>query len=520
MTYRPRTSRRGRVLAAVLAGVGIAACSPSEHPGHSRDEGASAPPTTAALAQRLVERMGGIDALNGVETLVGRGSGMRTRIGQIRIAGGEDWTLRVEQTETIDLANGRAAFEYTISNDQFNMQRTEVYTSFEGQPIGWNTGPGRPQIATSPNGLFSWATQNSPQMLLRRNVITVALAAAATASDQPAVEKEIGGRASLHGTARLPSGEEIGLYFDPESGLLNAYTALDTEPMLGDVVAEYLLDDWRPVGNVTLPHSVTIRKEGRPFSSLTYESISVNDASASSIFEVPAAALEQARQVVSTEGSWSPLTLNEVAPGVYHAVGYSHHGMVVEFPSFVAVVEAAYTEVQGETLVRAIGERFGKPIRYVIPSHPHWDHTGALRRLVAAGATAILAAGHEVELRAVIEAPHTNPPDELARRRAAGERVGGIEVFTGERVIEEGDRRLELYEVSGIPHVEPKVLAYVPHAGAIFQSDIFFGAPSPDATALYEAIRERGLEVRSIVDGHGGVVPFETLEAAARSSIQ
>src|SRR5690606_1414501 len=69
MTYRPRTSRRGRVLAAVLAGVGIAACSPSEHPGHSRDEGASAPPTTAALAQRLVERMGGIDALNGVETL-------------------------------------------------------------------------------------------------------------------------------------------------------------------------------------------------------------------------------------------------------------------------------------------------------------------------------------------------------------------------------------------------------------------------------------------------------------------
>src|SRR5690606_559304 len=219
--------------------------------------------------------------------------------------------------------------------------------------------------------------------------------AAETASDAPAVDGEIGGRASLYGTATLPSGEEIGLYFDPESGLLNAYTALDTEPMLGDVEAEYLLDDWRPVANLTLPHSATIRKQGRPFSSIAYESISVNDASALSIFDVPETALEQARQVVAAEGSWSPLTLNEVAPGVYHAVGYSHHGMVVEFPSFVTVVEAAYTEAQGETLVRMIGERFGKPIRYVIPSHPHWDHTGALRRLVAAGATAILAAGHE-----------------------------------------------------------------------------------------------------------------------------
>src|SRR5690606_7830176 len=250
MIRRPRTFRAGRALAAALAGIGLAACSPSEQAADVQGAGDDARPSTAELARRLVDEMGGADALRGVETLVRQGSGMRTRVGQIQVAGGEDWTARLDQTETIDLANGRAAFDYTISSDTFNMQRTEVYTSFEGTPIGWNTGPGRPEIATSPNGIFSWATQNSPQMLLRRNVITVALAAAATASNQPAVERDIDGRVSLYGTARLPSGEEIGLYFDPESGLLNAYTALDTEPMLGDVEAEYLLDDWRPVANL------------------------------------------------------------------------------------------------------------------------------------------------------------------------------------------------------------------------------------------------------------------------------
>jgi hypothetical protein len=51
----------------------------------------------------------------------------------------------------------------------------------------------------------------------------------------------------------------------------------------------------------------------------------------------------------------------------------------------------------------------------------------------------------------------------------------------------------------------------------LFESDLFFGAPSPDASALYAAIRERNLAVQQIVGGHGGVLPFSTLEAVAGS---
>jgi hypothetical protein len=84
-------------------------------------------------------------------------------------------------------------------------------------------------------------------------------------------------------------------------------------------------------------------------------------------------------------------------------------------------------------------------------------------------------------------------------------------------VIEEGDRRLELYEVTTIPHVNPATLAYVPDARVLFESDLFFGTPGPDATALYMAIRERGLEVQQIVGGHGGILPFSALDAVAGS---
>jgi glyoxylase-like metal-dependent hydrolase (beta-lactamase superfamily II) len=511
--------RKAGLVAAVSAfALAIGACTPGEPTAEAqRSDGGT--PTAAQLAARLVEEMGGRDALEGIETLVRRGFGTRTRMGQIAETGGEDPAGELRDvTETIDFANGRAAFDYDVVSGEFTQHRTEVFTSYEGNPVGWNTGPGRPNIVTSPNGIFSWATQNSPEMLLRRNVVAVALAAADTADtagDSAAEERPLDGRPSLYAPARLQSGEEIGLYFDPESGLLNGYTALDTETMLGDVEAEYVFDDWRAVGDVTLPHSLTIRKEGRPYSSIEYSSIAVNDVAALEIFEIPQDALPQAQQAVAAEGSWAPLRFEEVAPGIHHAIGYSHHSMVVEFPSFVAVVEAPYTEAQSATLARMIDEQIGKPIRYVVPSHPHYDHTGGLRRVVAVGATALLAAGHEAELRPVVEAPHTQPPDELARLRAAGENVGGIEVFSGERVIEEGERRLEIYEVSSIPHVNPIVLAFVADAGALFQSDVFFGAPSPDATALYEAIRERDLDVSQIVGGHGGVIPFETLEGVA-----
>ena len=157
--------------------------------------------------------------------------------------------------------------------------------------------------------------------------------------------------------------------------------------MLGDVEARYILSNYRADRGLVLPYSVRIVKQGRPYASIDYSSISINDPAALEIFAIPDDAIDQAREVVATDGSWAPLAWNEVAPKVYHAVGYSHNSLVVEFPTFVFVVEAPYTEAQSLTLARRIGEEIGKPIRYVAPTHPHYDHTGGIRALAALGAT-------------------------------------------------------------------------------------------------------------------------------------
>ncbi len=470
-------------------------------------------PSTQALANDMIDAMGGRAALEGVSVLVASGTGTRTRLGQEPEAGGEDPLATLEITETLDLANQRAAFVYSVRTGAgFSQQRTEVLTTFEGQRIGWATGGGRPNIATSVDGLFSWAAQNSPEWLLRRNVISIALAAADAPASQQPQSRQFNGRDALYGTTVLPqTGEQIGLYFDPDTGLLAGFSATDSEVMLGDVPARYVLEDYRDAGGLQLPHSITIIKDDQPYSSLSYTSMTLNDSSALAIFDVPEDAHEQARAVLEADGSWAPVQLERVTDNVHQVMAYSHNSMVVEFPDFVAVVEAPYTQAQSLALARQIREQFGKSVRYVVPTHPHYDHVGGVRALAALGADVIVAAGHEAEMRRIVESPQTNPADELARRRAAGESVGQVVVFDDTTTLEGGDQQLVLYAVDDFDHSRPMVLAFVPEAGALFQSDIFFGAVTPDAQVLLNVIRDRELDVRHIVGGHGGTLPFSQL---------
>ena len=423
--------------------------------------------------------------------------------------------LLSELTETIDFVNGRAAFDNTVQlGDGFTQHRTEAYTSYLGANMGWGTTEGRPNQVTSVDGLFSWATHNSPEILLRRNPVSIALSAVNVDPAAMAEARELDGAPSWFVETSL-NGESIGLYIDPATSLMRGFSALDTESMWGDTNAIYVYSDWRPVAAVVMPFALEIRKEDGVYASLSYDEISIDDSSALAIFDIPPDVTEQADQVRAMgDESWVPLQWNAVTDEVTHAVAFSHHSMVVEFPTFVVVVEGAYTEGQSLTLARMIDGFIGKPIRYVIPTHPHFDHTGGVRALASLGANVLTAAGHEAEIRHIVESPHSNPPDALARNISAGMQVGQVEVFSESTEISEGNQRIQLYEVHGIPHVDPKVLVYVPSSRVLFQSDLFFGAPGLDATALYIAILELGLDVDRIVGGHGGVLTFSSLESA------
>jgi glyoxylase-like metal-dependent hydrolase (beta-lactamase superfamily II) len=465
--------------------------------------------------------MGGAQKLMGLQTLImSGGTGTRTKVGQAKTATGPDQIGELSNdVETLDLAGGRAAYDYDIKVGDFVQHRHEVLTkSGEGdgaKEVGVESIEGV-TFATTPAGLFSWGTQNSPDWLLRRNPVNIALAAADSApADQTAQDKEFDGKMLKAVTGKTHDGEDMELYYDPATKMLAGFEVLDTEPMLGDVKAQYILSDYKAVGDVQLPHHIKLVKGGEPFSEVTFASIVANDAKAAEAFAIPDALKAQA-EVSAKEADAFPMKLVKVANGVYQAQAFRHHSMVVEFPTFVAVVEAPYLGTQSRMLASAIAAQFpNKPIKYAAVTHQHFDHIGGVRSMAAAGATILVEKGHEPMLKKILDAPHTHPADDLAK---AGDKAGKMEVYEGKKEIKEGNQTLQLIAFTGSSHVEPMVMAYVPSSGVLFQSDLWFpgtGAPANEAVVqLADAIKKNNLKVTTMVGGHGTFGPYADMTKA------
>src|SRR2546428_1339981 len=279
-----------RFTVVMLAILALSACSSTQTP--------------RKLAQDAVAAMGGTEKLQGVKTLtMSGGAGNRLRLGQmVKASDPENPGQLKNVVEIVDLANGRASLDYELQNGGFMQHRHEILTKRGDNLVGIEIVGTRPIIATSPGGLFSWGTQNSPEFLLRRNAVSIALAATESASDAPPVEeKELNGKMYKYAAGKTKAGEDLGLYFDPQSKMLAAYEVKDTESIIGDVQAQYILSDYKPVAGITLPHHITIRKGGMDYSDVQFASASVNDPAAEQVFAIPDSAAAEAEKAAAAD---------------------------------------------------------------------------------------------------------------------------------------------------------------------------------------------------------------------------
>ena len=496
--------------------------------GFSLLAGCSGPGTAEEIVATAIAAQGGQAQLEAVNSIVRRGSGTGAMVGQVPTPDAPTPSAELTNyTEAIDFVNGRTMVDYDLTFGEFQQHRREVLTDYgsgaDALTVGYQMANDQGAVV-SPNALFSFATPyHTPQLASARDPITVLFRASVDteSSMQVVLEREFNGIDCLRFQIDL-MGRTAELFFDPDTSLMVGYLVFETDPYLGDVETAYVFEDYRDVDGLLLPHEMWVRKDGLEVAHMTYDSIETNQDLPEADFMVPEEMAEDAE--IATVQDFVPLELNRLSAGVYHAVGFSHHSLVIEFPDYIVVVEAPWSDTQAKVLIDEIGNELGrlKPIEYVVVTHPHPDHVGGLRRFVASGSTVLVEERHRETIQNLIDARHGYTADELhtvVNTLGRSDNIGTVEAYDGEYELSDGSQSLTLHALES-PHVMPMVVAYLPQQRILFESDLYTpGVPAatPDAIALLESITDLGLEVDTIVGGHGGSGDFEALAALAEA---
>jgi cyclase len=212
----------------------------------------------------------------------------------------------------------------------------------------------------------------------------------------------------------------------------------------------------------------------------------------------------------------TPFVLKTLAPGVYAAIDGPGHkagsnaGIVVGDDG-VAVIDAFFTPDAARALLATIRQLTPKPVRYVVNTHYHVDHTGGDQVFRDAGAIII---AH----RNVREWLHSENPRLLGDRITPAQRalIASLPepdlTTTTALTIWLGARRLEVKAYPG--HTGGDLIVEVPDAKTVFTGDLLWRRTSPNVIdgrlALWIATDDAFLALpdasnTTFVPGHGQV---------------
>jgi glyoxylase-like metal-dependent hydrolase (beta-lactamase superfamily II) len=159
-----------------------------------------------------------------------------------------------------------------------------------------------------------------------------------------------------------------------------------------------------------------------------------------------------------------------------------------------------------------------KPIRFVINSHQHFDHSGGLRTYVHIGATIITQwLNHAFYVRDFINyAPRTLQPDMVSLWPPTELAEGyQYEAVRENYVLSDNTRNLNIYYVNPLQHADGMLIAYLPKEKLLIEADLVnTNVPLPatatkDQQTFYREVHEQlKLDVSQIVPIHGKPIPW------------
>ena len=269
---------------------------------------------------------------------------------------------------------------------------------------------------------------------------------------------------------------QVNGYINDQRLVERVETWIDTA-YLGDTLFEAVYSDYKDVGSVKFPMKIVQRQGGYPIFDLSITEVRPNAAVSIQPPQGRGGAPGGAPAAPGVAASGVPT--EQLAEGIYLILG-GYAAVAVDFKDHILVIEGPQSEARATQIIDAAKKLIpAKPIRYVVNTHHHFDHSMGLRTFVAEGATVVTHEVNKAYFEKLFALPHTLAPDRLEKEKRAAK----FETLTEKKVLTDGNRIVELHHLRGSGHNEGLIVAYFPKEKILVEADAYNAPAQPPAAA-------------------------------------
>jgi glyoxylase-like metal-dependent hydrolase (beta-lactamase superfamily II) len=471
-----------------------------------------------AIINSAAAALGGADKIQAVNTLVIDGTGENGNLGQSQTPDALNVFKVTESRRSFDFAGGRQRLEQT---------RIATFGAPNPQPQKQNLAlDGDVAYNIAPNGT---AARQSAQVAKDRRMELYhhpigALRAALGQGAQLSNPRQEGSDEAVDVTTA--QGDKFTLFVDTSTKLPARVVSMTSNNInwpIGDAAIETHFSNYTDVDGLKLPGKLTTKTDRFITADIQVSKNSVN-ADVGNL-----AAPDAAKSAAAPDLPAPNVTAEEVSKGIWYLAGQSHHSVLVEFNDFLALIEAPQNEVRtGAVLARIKELKPDKPLKYVVNTHHHFDHSGGVRRALAEdGVTLITHEGNKGFFEEIAKRASTIYPDTLSK----SPKTPTILTVSDKYELKDASRTVQIYHIPNV-HSETMLMVYFPAEGFLIEADLYNPPAPPAANApppapntpppaapfspsVVAAVQKLGLRVDRIIPIHGPIVPYRNLQAAA-----
>ena len=436
----------------------------------------------------------------GVKSLLITGSGTQFSVGQ-NYSPAEPWPAVAVKTYTalidfdksamrVDMVRQMGAVMPRGGGAPFTGEQRQIQVV--GGDFAWNVPPAAPGGQAAPAAPAPGAQLE--RMLTLWSITPQGFVKAALANNATLKKSGSGTEASF-----MVGGYKMTGVINAQNQVERVQTWID-QPIVGDMLVDTTFSGYKEIGGLRFPSHIVQKQDGLPSLDLTISSVTPNSAAD---IQVP----DNVRNFRP-----APVVVNaqQLADGVFYLTGGTHHSLAVAMKDHIVLVDTPNDETRALAVIAKAKEVIpGKPIRYIVTSHHHWDHLGGIRTAMDEGATIVTHQSNKAFLERVAKTVHTINPDHFSKSKKPVK----IQAVGSKGVLTDGVRTIELHLLTNYEHTGDMLVVYLPKEKILAEPDAFTAPPTPDtplvvtavpyAVSLYDNIQRLKLDVQTIAPFHG-----------------